>query len=75
MVNLVAYLFVTASLSGFGSRHHSKIKNWRHKQRSGQNTVAGKKYPKRGRGGEFTVVQFIAVDLGSVKYVILVFML
>ncbi len=46
VARLVAHLLFTAKISGFESRHPSKIINRRNKQRSGQYTVACQKYTK-----------------------------
>ncbi len=44
VAKFVAHLLATAGqLSGFGSRHLPEIQNGRHKQRSGQRTLARQK--------------------------------
>ncbi len=49
VAKLVERLLAILQLSGFESRHLSKIQNGRHKQRSGQHTPARQKYTNEKR--------------------------
>jgi hypothetical protein len=48
-------------LSGFESRHLSKIQNGRHKQRSGQRNLLRKKYTKTYHGGRAELFSYMHI--------------